>query len=148
MRARSGCSGASPQEQPLATTPGAAAILFEGATLIDGDTGRAVENAAFVVDGTRFGPVGRQGEVALPPGATRVDLTGKMVMPALVSAHVHVGLLDGNDFGPQVYTHDKIVEHLQRYAYYGSARCSAPAPTSVRCRSPSATSDPHMRLGC
>ena len=47
-----GCSGASSQEQPRASTPGAAVVLFEGATLIDGDTGRAVENAAFVVDGT------------------------------------------------------------------------------------------------
>jgi imidazolonepropionase-like amidohydrolase len=94
-------------------------VLFEGATLIEGETGAAVENAAFVVDGDRFGPVGRTGEVALPTGATRVDLTGKTVIPALVSAHVHVGLLDGNDFGPQVYTHEQIVEHLQRYAYYG-----------------------------
>jgi imidazolonepropionase-like amidohydrolase len=115
-----GCSGASPHEQALASAPGAAAvILFEGATLIDGETGAAVENAAFVVDGDRFGPVGRTSEVALPTGATRVDLTGKTVIPALVSAHMHVGLLDGNDFGPQVYTHEKIVEHLQRYAYYG-----------------------------
>ena len=55
----------------------------------------------------------------MPPGATRVDLSGKAVIPALVSAHMHIGLLDGNDFGPQVYTHDKIVEHLQRYAYHG-----------------------------
>ena len=55
----------------------------------------------------------------LPAGGTRVDLTGKTVIPALVSAHMHVGLLDGKDFGPQVYTHDKIVEHLERYAYYG-----------------------------
>ena len=50
-----------------------------------------------------------------------MDLTGKTVIPALVSAHMHVGLLDGSDFGPQVYTRDKIVEHLQRYAYYGVA---------------------------
>ncbi len=43
------------------------------------------------------------------------------MIPAIVSAHIHVGLLDGSDFGPQVYTRDTIVEHLQRYAYYGLA---------------------------
>ena len=113
------CSGPTPPDPRPASTPGAAVVLYEGATLIDGDSGQALPNAAFVVDGARFGPVGRKGEVALPAGATRVDLTGKTVIPALVSAHMHIGLLDGNDFGPQVYTHDKLVEHLQRYAYYG-----------------------------
>jgi imidazolonepropionase-like amidohydrolase len=114
----------SPSEAPstppsaVATSAGAV-VLYEGATLIDGETGAARPDAAFVVEGGRFGPVGRKGEVALAAGGTRVDLTGKTVMPALVSAHVHIGLLDGADFGPEVYTREKIVEHLERYAFYG-----------------------------
>jgi imidazolonepropionase-like amidohydrolase len=101
--------------QPLDTP----VVLYEGATLIDGDTGQARPNAAFIVEGERIGRVGAKGEFSVPGDVARVDLSGKTVMPALVSAHMHVGLLDGNDFGPHVYTHDKIVEHLQRYAYYG-----------------------------
>jgi imidazolonepropionase-like amidohydrolase len=95
------------------------ATLFEGARLIAGATGTALEQAAFLVLDGRILRVGRMGQIAMPAGASRVDLAGKTVIPALVSAHIHVGLLDGNDFGPHVYTHDKIVEHLQRYAYYG-----------------------------
>jgi imidazolonepropionase-like amidohydrolase len=95
--------------------------LYEGATLIDGETGQARRNAAFIVNGDRVGQVGTTGEIDVPAGATRVDLTGKTVMPALVSAHMHIGLLDGNDFGPEIYTRDHIVEHLRRYAYYGLA---------------------------
>ena len=104
-------AGASGQEQKV--------VLFEEARLIDGTTGLARERSAFIVEGSRVTRVGKAGELQLPRGAARVDLTGKTVMPALVSAHVHIGLLDGSDFGPQVYTREKLVEHLQRYAYYG-----------------------------
>jgi imidazolonepropionase-like amidohydrolase len=102
----------------VATSAGAV-VLYEGATLIDGETGAARSDAAFVVEGARIGPVGRRGEVVLAAGGRRVDLTGKTVMPALVSAHVHIGLLDGSDFGPAVYSREKVVEHLERYAFYG-----------------------------
>ena len=113
------CSG--PQPAPPPNPAASGPVLFEGATLIDGETGAARPNAAFVVEGERITGVGGAGAVELPAGSRRVDLTGKTVIPALVSAHIHVGLLDGSDFGPQVYTADKIVEHLQRYAYYGVA---------------------------
>ena len=95
------------------------ATLFEGARLIAGATGGAIEQSAFLVQDGKIVRVGRQGAITASAGASRVDLTGKTVIPALVSAHIHVGLLEGTDFGPQVYTQDKIVEHLQRYAYYG-----------------------------
>ena len=94
-------------------------MLFEGARLIVGDASAPVERSAFLVEGGRFSGIGRQGEIQAPGGATRIDLEGKTVIPALVSAHIHVGLLDGNDFGPPAYTRDKIAEHLQRYAYHG-----------------------------
>ena len=87
--------------------------------MIAGATGSTVDPAAFLVQDGKIVRVGRQGEIAAPSGASRVDLAGTTVIPALVSAHIHVGLLDGNDFGPQIYTHAKIVEHLQRYAYHG-----------------------------
>jgi imidazolonepropionase-like amidohydrolase len=32
---------------------------------------------------------------------------------------VHIGLLDGTSFGPQNYTRDMLIDHLQRWAYYG-----------------------------
>ena len=47
---------------------GAQTVLFEGARLIDGDGGAAVENAAFVVENGKFTRVGKKGEVALPAG--------------------------------------------------------------------------------
>jgi imidazolonepropionase-like amidohydrolase len=96
------------------------ATLFEGARLITGD-GRVIENSAFVVANNRFGQVGSKGEVAVPPGGTRVDLTGKTVMPALVDAHVHMGYRKGLDFSTNNYTRENLTDILDRFAYYGVA---------------------------
>ncbi len=112
------CSGPQASDQ-RAAPPQSAAVLFEGARLIVGDASPPIDNAAFIVDAGAITRVARSGEIPLPAGATRVDLTGKTVMPALVSTHVHVGLLEGASFGPQHYTHDGIVDNLRRYAYYG-----------------------------
>lgn len=96
-------------------------VLFEGARLIVGDASSPVESSAFIVADGTIGRVGRKGEIDLPSGAVRVDLTGKTVIPALVSAHVHVGLLEDGSFGPEHYRREVLVDHLQRYAYYGLA---------------------------
>jgi imidazolonepropionase-like amidohydrolase len=69
--------------------------VFEGARLITGDGSAPIENSAIVVTGDRITAVGRRGEVAVPPGATRADITGKTVMPALVDDHVHMGYRRG-----------------------------------------------------
>ena len=113
------CSSPTPSNQASTATSEKSPVLFEGARLIIGDTSSPIENSAFIVEGGKIGRVGRKGEIDLPAGAVRVDLTGKTVIPALVSAHVHIGLLHGVRFGPETYTREMIIEHLQRYAYYG-----------------------------
>ena len=84
------------------------ATVYQGARLIDGSGGAVIENAAFVVEGGRFTQVGRSDAVKIPAGATRVDLTGKTVMPAIIDAHVHLRT-----------TREELVEDLRRRAYYG-----------------------------
>jgi imidazolonepropionase-like amidohydrolase len=99
------------------------AVLFEGARLIMGDAGGPIENSAFLVEGNRFTRVGRKGDVRLPAGAARVDLTGKTVIPALIDIHNHLGWTDQrtNTASKQNYTRALVIDHLQRYAYYGVA---------------------------
>ena len=63
--------------------------------------------------------IGRRGELGLPQGATRVDLTGKTVMPMLVSYHGHVGYQRGLSYEAENYTRTNILDHLNRYSYYG-----------------------------
>ena len=60
---------------------------FEGARLIVGDGSAPIESSAFLVEGETFTWVGKKGERPPPAGATRVDLSGKTVIPALIDGH-------------------------------------------------------------
>jgi imidazolonepropionase-like amidohydrolase len=94
--------------------------VFEGARLITGD-GSTIENSAFSIENTQFVQVGRRGQVRVPPGAARVDLTGKTVMPAKVDLHGHIGFQHDTDgtMAKEYFTRENLVDHLQRLAYYG-----------------------------
>ena len=83
--------------------------VFEGARVIVGDGSAPIENGVVVVRDTQFVQVGRAGEVQVPEGATRVNLAGKTVMPAILDAHVHL----------RSQMRETLIEDLQRRAYYG-----------------------------
>jgi hypothetical protein len=51
--------------------------VFEGARLIAGDGSAAIEDSAFIVQNGHFTTVGRKGQLKVPAGAARVDLSGK-----------------------------------------------------------------------
>ncbi len=93
--------------------------LFEVARLIPGDGGAALENAAILVETGRIARIGRKGEIALPNGAARVDLGDKTVMPALISSHVHPGFQMGLGYFAKNFTHENIVDDLNRALYFG-----------------------------
>jgi imidazolonepropionase-like amidohydrolase len=101
------------------------ATLYEGARLITGDGGAPIENSAFLVEGTKFSRVGRKGELKAPPGAARVDLTGKTVIPGLVDAHSHIGYMRNLTSGARNYTRENILDHMHRFAYFGVAASQA-----------------------
>jgi len=95
--------------------------LFESARLIVGDGKAPIENSAFLVENNRFTRVGKKGEIQLPAGAVRVDLTGKTVMPALIDVHSHLGFLkqlDGS-MSKANFNRENLIDHLNRYAYHG-----------------------------
>src|SRR5262245_30615591 len=99
------------------------AVWFEGARLIIGDKSAAIENSAFLVEGDSFTWVGRKGERQPPPNSTRVDLSGKTVIPTLIDGHNHIGLVNEKDGSNKKanYTRENLIDQLQRYAYYGTA---------------------------
>jgi imidazolonepropionase-like amidohydrolase len=95
--------------EPEAPPPPPPITVFEGARLIVGDGRDPIENAAFVVDRDRFVEVGVRGQVRVPEGAVRMDLSGKTVMPAIVDTHAHLAT-----------TREALVTQLQHKAYYGA----------------------------
>src|SRR2546427_889229 len=98
-------------------------LWFEGARLIIGDKSSAIESSAFLVEGDSFTWVGKKGDRQPPSNATRVDLTGKTVMPTLIDGHNHIGLVNEKDGSNKKanYTRENLIDQLQRYAYYGTA---------------------------
>ena len=98
------------------------ALWFEGARLIVGDNSPTVESSAFLVEGDAFTWVGKKGERQPPANVTRVDLTGKTVIPTLIDGHNHIGLVNEKDGSNKKanYTRENLIEQLQRYAYYGT----------------------------
>lgn len=85
------------------------AVVYEGALVVTGNDAAPIENAVLLVENGRFTAVGPAGSVEIPSGATRVDLSGKTVIPALVNAHIHLSL----DRGERE-------EQLRHMAYYGA----------------------------
>ncbi len=94
--------------------------VFEGARLITGDGG-VIDNSAFIVENNQFTRVGRRGEVPVPAGATRIDLSGKTVMPTMVDLHGHFGFqnVPEGTMSKEMFTRDNLIDHMQRLAYHG-----------------------------
>ncbi len=65
--------------------------VLTGASLIDGNGGEALTDAALHVEGARIAWVGRAAD--LPPQAQdckQIDVSGKWLLPGLIDAHIHI----------------------------------------------------------
>jgi imidazolonepropionase-like amidohydrolase len=94
-------------------------VLYEGARLIPGDGSGPIAEGAFLVESGTITRVGRKGDVTAPPGAGRVDLTGKTVMSTLINTHGHPGFQRGLTYSADNFTRDTIVDDLNRALYFG-----------------------------
>jgi imidazolonepropionase-like amidohydrolase len=110
LLALAACSGNNAGAPAARSAPAADAgvTAFTGARLIVGD-GTVIENATFTLGADKhFGLVGNTAVVTLPAGATKVDLTGLTVMPAIVDAHTHLSR-----------ERDALIADLKHRAYFG-----------------------------
>jgi imidazolonepropionase-like amidohydrolase/Tol biopolymer transport system component len=69
----------------------AGAVALTGARIVTmaAEDGGVIEDGVIVTDGNRIAAIGAHGEVDIPPGAERVDVSGKTVIPGLIDAHAH-----------------------------------------------------------
>lgn len=94
-------------------------MLLEGARVIPGNNWPAIEDASLLIERGMITRIGRNGEIALPAGATRIDLSGKTVMPPLISTHVHPGFQKGLTYRAENFTRENIQADLDRALYAG-----------------------------
>jgi len=90
-------------------------IALTGARIIDG-TGRApLQQGTIVVNKGFIEAVGEPTAVKIPPGATRVDLSGKTIIPGLINSHAHLNVQQG----ATLPVRDDLIRRLKTYAMYG-----------------------------
>ena len=92
-----------------AQAPAGGTLALTCARVIDGTGAPPVEGATIVISDGRIQAVGTN--VAIPAGATRVDMAGKTILPGLVNAHGHLQADMSNR-----PARDRLVGQLRMYA--------------------------------
>lgn len=66
--------------------------LFTNAVLIDGNGGEPVENVSLLVEGDKIKEIGKK--ISAPYADELFDCRGNTIMPGLIDAHMHLGLVE------------------------------------------------------
>ncbi len=94
-------------------------LAFVGARIIDGTGAAPIADGVMVVQNGKIAAIGAAASVKIPAGATRVDVSGKTIMPGMINAHGHVGNVRGLTSSPEFYTPEYVRHQLGVYARYG-----------------------------
>ena len=81
-----------------------------GGTVIDGNGGAPVPDAAIVISGGRISAIGPRGTVTIPAGASRIDATGQWIVPGFIDTNVHLSL-----YGGQNERYETLVRYQPRF---------------------------------
>ena len=94
-------------------------VVLRDVRLIDGTGAAPREHVSLVLRDGKIGRIGGAG-LAAPAGAEVRELTGKTVMPGLISAHSHLGLLvDDAENSATAYTRENVAAELKQFERYG-----------------------------
>ncbi len=95
-----------------------AITLIRNGTLIDGNGGPPLADAAILIEDNRIRAVGRAGSIRLPAGdVASIDAGGGYILPGLIDAHVHITMawqsLERQLVEPFSLQFFKTVRHMQ-----------------------------------
>ncbi len=93
--------------------------VLKGARIIDGTGNAPIDNGVIVIKGNHIAAVGPVANVKIPKGARVVDVTGRTIMPGMISAHSHLGLVLEGKNRADSYTRDNVMKSLNQYEQYG-----------------------------
>jgi imidazolonepropionase-like amidohydrolase len=91
-----------------------AGVALVGARVIDGTGAAPIANATVLITNGRIERIGPTASLKVPAGATRIDVSGKTIIPGLVNAHGHLGHGDS-----KLPVYDQIIQQLQLYPKFG-----------------------------
>jgi imidazolonepropionase-like amidohydrolase len=109
-----------PPAPPPAAAPAADVLALRDFTLIDGNGGPPLANAALLAEDGRITWVGPAAQLVVPAGVTALSLSNAYVMPGLIDLHTHVAESDGITQDPRaLFTRENVIANLRLYASYG-----------------------------
>ena len=94
-------------------------VLLRDVRLIDGNGGPPVEHADILIRGSKIAAINTEAARKIPPHSRVIELTGKSVLPGLISDHSHVGLVKGTSVSGNNITRANILRQLRQYTVYG-----------------------------
>ena len=94
-------------------------VVLKNVRLIDGTGKPALENASIVVQNGRIAAIETDDRSKIPEHARVYDYSGKTVIPGIINAHGHLGLISGAENSATAYTPDNVVRELKQYEGYG-----------------------------
>lgn len=91
-------------------------LLFKNVDLIVGDGSAPQKNIDILI---KNGIIAAIGSDLDKKNKDIIDLTGKTVMPAMICAHMHAGVLKGTTVNAANYTKENLLDQLKKYADFG-----------------------------
>ena len=85
-------------------------VLLTGARVITMNDDEVLAQGDILVTDNRIAAVGRRGSLTVPAGATRINVSGKTIMPGLVDAHSHM-------WAPRGLHQTEVWQYLANLAY-------------------------------
>jgi imidazolonepropionase-like amidohydrolase len=89
-------------------------VALTGARVIDGSGRAPIEVGTILIDGGLIKAIGPSSSVPVPAGTTRVDVSGKTIIPGLINAHGHLN--NGDEKLPPA---QQLTTQLRLFADYG-----------------------------
>jgi imidazolonepropionase-like amidohydrolase len=93
--------------------------VLTNVTVIDGTGAAAMPNSAIVMTGGKITFVGPVAALKAPKDAKVEDMSGKFVMPGIIDAHVHIGMMHDVTQDEKYETPENVNADLKQYAAYG-----------------------------
>jgi imidazolonepropionase-like amidohydrolase len=102
----------------MITTQAQQTTILTNTTIIDGTGSAPQPRMAMIIQNGRITKITR-GKLAIPDGAVQIDMTGKYLMPQLISCHSHVGNVLDTTASSDNYTRENVLRQLKQYEDYG-----------------------------
>src|SRR5262249_159879 len=103
------------QASPGQAPNGSSVMALTGARISDGTGRTPLQQGTIIVNKGLIEAVGAAARVKIAPGAARVDLSGKTIIPGLINSHAHLNVQQG----AKLPVREDLIRRLKTYAMYG-----------------------------